>query len=146
MLSSTGKTPATYKHTSIRKPTLINWLIPHLPHLRPVITGIEPMPISQHHKEMLFLALAQIPSGRVISYGELARRAGMPNGARMVGRILSELPQGSGLPWHRVINAQGKLSFPLDSQAYARQKNLLLAEGVEFAGDKIKLSLYGWPG
>lgn len=92
---------------------------------------------------MLFLALAQIPPGRVISYGELARRAGMPNGARMVGRILSELPQGSGLPWHRVINAQGKLSFPVDSKAYNTQKNLLMHEGVEFVRDKIKLSVYG---
>lgn len=101
------------------------------------------MPISQHHKEMLFLALAQIPVGRVISYGELARRAGMPNGARMVGRILSELPEGSGLPWHRVINAQGKLSFPLDSRAYCTQKSLLMQEGVEFVKDKIKLSVYG---
>jgi methylated-DNA-protein-cysteine methyltransferase related protein len=100
------------------------------------------MPISQHHKEMLFLALAQIPPGRVMTYGELAKRAGMPNGARLVGKILSELPKGSGLPWHRVINAQGKLSFPLDSKAYEIQKTLLVQEGIEFVRDKIKLSVY----
>ncbi|HMU66170.1 MAG TPA: MGMT family protein [Cellvibrionaceae bacterium] len=101
------------------------------------------MPTPIHIKERLFLALAQIPAGRVITYGELAKRAGMPNGARLVGRILGELPEDGGLPWHRVINAQGKLSFPPGEQTYYRQKQLLMQEGVEFVRDKIKLSVYG---
>ncbi len=101
------------------------------------------MAISCEYNERLFLALAQIPPGRVITYGELARRAGMPSGARLVGRILGELPEDSGLPWHRVINAQGKLSFPPGSESFHRQKNKLVAEGVEFVQDKIRLSVYG---
>lgn len=101
------------------------------------------MAISCEYNERLFLALAQIPPGRVITYGELARRAGMPNGARLVGRILGALPEDSGLPWHRVINAQGKLSFPPGSESFQRQKNKLVAEGVEFVRDKIRLAVYG---
>lgn len=93
--------------------------------------------------EMLYLALSQIPPGRVITYGELARRAGMPNGARQVGRMLAQLPAGSQLPWHRVVNAQGKLSFPPDSAVFNTQKELLEQEGVQFLRGKIKLSVYG---
>lgn len=100
------------------------------------------MATSSEYNERLFIALAQIPAGRVITYGELARRAGMPNGARLVGRILGELPADSGLPWHRVINAQGKISFAPDSAAFNTQSDRLRQEGVECVGGKIKLSIY----
>lgn len=100
------------------------------------------MSVSQFYKDSVFLALSQIPAGRVITYGELARRAGMPNGARLVGRILGELPADSGLPWHRVINAQGKISFAPDSAAFNTQSDRLRQEGVECVGGKIKLSIY----
>jgi len=98
----------------------------------------------QERKEAIYLALAQIPKGKVITYGNLAKLAGMPNGARLAGRLMCELPDSSNLPWHRVINAQGRLSLPMDSASYHQQKCRLSAEGIEFANEKIKLSIFGY--
>lgn len=83
------------------------------------------------HLEQLYTALASIPTGQVITYGDLAKMIGMPNQARWVGRQLSRLPEGSRLPWHRVINSQGRSSFPKGSAAYERQLALLEEEGVQ---------------
>ena len=71
-----------------------------------------------------------IPEGQVMSYGEVARRAGIAGGARMVARILHSSTETQNLPWHRVVNAQGEIS--LTGEAYQLQKTLLLDEGVEF--------------
>ncbi len=98
----------------------------------------------QERKEAIYLALAQIPEGKVITYGNLAKLAGMPNGARLAGRLMCELPDKSNLPWHRVINAQGRLSLPLGSESYREQKSRLNSEGIEFVNEKIKLSIYGY--
>ena len=98
----------------------------------------------QQRKEAVFLALAQIPAGKVITYGNLAKLAGMPNGARLAGRLMCELPAGSRLPWHRVINAQGKLSLPEGSESYREQIRRLEKEGVEIKNGKIKLSIYSY--
>lgn len=98
----------------------------------------------QEQREAIYLALAQIPAGKVITYGNLAKLAGMPNSARLAGRLMCELPNKSNLPWHRVINAQGRLSLPVDSEAYREQKRRLYTEGVEFVNEKIKLSVYGY--
>lgn len=95
-------------------------------------------------KEAIYVALANIPHGKVITYGNLAKLAGLPTGARLAGRAVCELPEGSKLPWHRVINAQGRLSLPLNSAAYCEQKHRLTAEGVEFVNEKIKLAIYGY--
>lgn len=98
----------------------------------------------EERKEAIYLALAQIPAGKVITYGNLAKLAGMPNGARLAGRLMCELPDGSNLPWHRVINAQGKLSMPVDSAGYREQMLRLEKDGIEIHNGKIKLSLYGY--
>jgi methylated-DNA-protein-cysteine methyltransferase-like protein len=95
-------------------------------------------------KEAIYLALAQIPKGKVVTYGNLAKLAGMPNGARLAGRLMCELPEGSRLPWHRVINAQGKISLPENSASYREQIQRLQQEGVIINNGKIKLSIYGY--
>ena len=56
----------------------------------------------------VFTVLAAVPQGLAITYSQVARLAGLPNGARRVGRILGNLPGDTQLPWHRVINAAGK--------------------------------------
>lgn len=86
----------------------------------------------------------KIPRGRVATYGQIAREAGFPNHPRLAGYALKHIPDNMQLPWHRVINAQGKLSFPVDSEHYALQKNLLEAEGVLFLKGKVNLARYGW--
>jgi methylated-DNA-protein-cysteine methyltransferase-like protein len=75
-----------------------------------------------------------IPRGRVATYGQVAALAGAAGAARHVGRFLSHLPGGTGLPWHRVVNAAGRISEPPSrSGGGRRQRRLLEAEGVRFA-------------
>ena|SRR5690554_542829 len=66
-------------------------------------------------REAVWQALAAIPPGKVTSYGQLARMAGLGRGARLVGRWLGQLPEDTRLPWHRVLNSQGQLSLPADT-------------------------------
>ena len=54
--------------------------------------------------ERLLTVLAQVPPGRVVAFGDLARMAGYPGRARWVGQVLSKLPSTTTLPWHRVVN------------------------------------------
>jgi methylated-DNA-protein-cysteine methyltransferase related protein len=83
-----------------------------------------------------------IPAGCVLNYGEVARLAGYPGKARMVGMALGRAPKRRKLPWHRVVNAQGRISFPEDSERYATQRRLLEAEGVSFDAGTIDLQRY----
>lgn len=86
----------------------------------------------------------RIPRGRVATYGQVAGLAGFPRGARLVGMVLQRLPAGTRAPWHRVINAQGRLSFPRDSAHYRLQRSKLEREGVRFKGERIDLAHYQW--
>ena len=90
--------------------------------------------------------VGDIPRGHVLTYGEVARLAGMRRAARRVSQAMRRAPRGMNLPWHRVINAQGKISFPQDSSAYRRQKDLLEDEGVVFIKGKIDLQRFGYQG
>ena len=93
----------------------------------------------------LFTALAAIPAGRVVTYGQLAALAGRTGAARWVGRELGRLPEDSRLPWFRVVNAAGAISFPPGSDAAREQARQLRAEGVEVsAANRIRLSRYCW--
>ncbi len=96
------------------------------------------------NKEAIYLALMSIPAGKVITYGQLAALAGLPGAARLAGTVLCGLPENTELPWHRVINAQGKISLPTDSAAYRKQQQRLQAEGVQMVNDKISLRIYGY--
>jgi methylated-DNA-protein-cysteine methyltransferase-like protein len=87
-----------------------------------------------------------IPRGRVATYGQVALIAGLPRRARWVGRVLRELPDGSKLPWQRVVGAGGVISLPVPG-AGAEQRRRLLREGVEVsARGRIDLGRFGWSG
>lgn len=88
--------------------------------------------------------MAQVPAGRVVTYGQLARLIGRPNGARWVGRQMRNLPADSSLPWHRVINASGRSSLPLDPQGSNRQLRMLIGEGVDVTDARIPLARFQW--
>jgi methylated-DNA-protein-cysteine methyltransferase-like protein len=92
----------------------------------------------------IWKAVAEIPYGQVSTYGRIAALAGYDRQARMVGYALHSLPAGSDLPWHRVINAAGRISLPTDSDAYREQRQRLLSEGIRFKGDKVDLAHYAW--
>lgn len=95
-------------------------------------------------EQRIYAVLHAIPAGKVVTYGQVAELAGLPRAARLVGATLSKLPAGSTLPWHRVINAAGRLSFPGEHPSHKRQRQLLTDEGVLFAGDKVNLRQYQW--
>ena len=86
-----------------------------------------------------------IPRGRVATYGQVARIAGLGSHARLVGYAMAALPDGTDVPWHRVVNAQGRVS-PRRAPGWDRlQRALLEREGVRFdAGGRIDLERRGW--
>ena len=103
--------------------------------------------------ETIWRLVADIPRGRVATYGQIARMVGYHNGARTVGWALRALPdrrlvRGRPVPWHRVINAQGTISLRGgDGAAAARQAARLRREGVVLlAGGRIDLGRYRWSG
>ena len=98
--------------------------------------------LTTEFEQMLWSALGLIPKGQVATYGQLAALCGYPKHARQVGKALSMLPEGSSLPWHRVINAKGEISFPKESERYKEQHKRLQEEGIHFTGGKIRLSAY----
>ena len=85
-----------------------------------------------------------IPPGKVMTYGRIAYYAGKTNGARQVSRFLHVLSAKHELPWHRVINAQGRISLK-PSNGYELQKALLEDEGIVFSlNNTIDLEKYLW--
>lgn len=91
----------------------------------------------------ILATVRKIPRGRVATYGQIAALAGFPKQPRLAGYALHHAGDGA-LPWHRVINAQGRLSFPPDSETYHQQKDRLEAEGVPLLGGRVDLQRYGW--
>lgn len=91
-------------------------------------------------REQVFKIVYSIPHGQVATYGQVASLAGVPNQPRLVGRILSRLPRDTRLPWHRVINSQGRISNP-DPK---RQRARLESEGITLVKGRISLQHYGW--
>lgn len=91
-------------------------------------------------------AVRSVPSGRVASYGAIADVAGSPGAARAVGTVLRGLPDGSDVPWWRVISARGGLSIPRVGHARRLQRTLLREEGVAVDEDgRVDMARFGWP-
>ena len=87
----------------------------------------------------------RIPRGRVASYGQVARVAGLASHARLVGYAMAALPDATSVPWHRVVNAQGRVSRRTTRGADSLQRALLEREGVRFdAQGRIALARFGW--
>lgn len=90
----------------------------------------------------------RIPPGRVATYGQVASQAGLPGRARQVGYAMAALPNGSDVPWHRVVNARGEVSRRSGGTAFEQiQRVVLEAEGVRFnAHGRIDLGEFRWDG
>lgn len=92
--------------------------------------------MNDEFKDAVYQIVAAIPAGHVSSYGAVARQAGFPRHARFVGRLMSQLPEGSRLPWHRVLRGDGRIALagtPMGEVQIQR----LLDEQVAVTGDKI---------
>jgi len=104
--------------------------------------------------QAIWRIVARIPRGRVATYGQVARLAGMPGAARMAGWAMHALPdglkiKGRPVPWHRVINAQGRISPRAGDLVGegARQLSRLRRDGVPVSrGGRIDLRIFGWDG
>lgn len=88
---------------------------------------------------------ALVPEGQVASYGQIAKLAGLPRrAARMVGRALGAAPREMNLPWHRVVNAQGRIAIPPGTVRYQQQHELLEREGIEVKDGQLNMDQYRW--
>ena len=92
--------------------------------------------------ERIWQVVGSIPKGTVATYGQVAELASLPRGARQVGRVLKSLPADTRLPWHRVVNAQGRVSLPGD--AGRRQRCRLRSEGIEMLNGRVSLARFRW--
>lgn len=99
---------------------------------------------AEGRRTALYSVLGQVPVGRVVSYGQLAALAGLGKAARWVGRTLSQLPEGTRLPWHRVLGASGRLSLPSGTPSGDEQRARLRAEGVHVANNRVDMTRHGW--
>jgi methylated-DNA-protein-cysteine methyltransferase-like protein len=87
--------------------------------------------------------VSRVPRGRVATYGQIARLAGLRGQARLVGYAMHALPAGTRVPWQRVVNARGEISLP--GASALRQRKLLESEGVRFdARGRIDLDRFLW--
>lgn len=104
-----------------------------------------PKPLTSSH-ERIYTTIRRIPKGKVASYGQVAREAGLPRHARMVGYALHRLPNSSTVPWHRVVNAKGELSLVRAGRASGIEQRLrLVREGVPVnAAFRVSLARFGW--
>ena len=100
------------------------------------------------HYVQIWQTVQAIPLGKVACYGQIADLAGLPGRARMVGKALGQVPEagwrGQSVPWYRVINSQGKISFAPGSEHFCLQRDFLQQEQVVVLGARIKLKEFQW--
>jgi len=90
----------------------------------------------------IWRTVSRIPRGKVASYGTIARLSGFPIQPRIAGYALHNLPDGIDIPWHRVINARGRISLP--GKRGVEQRQLLEREGILFVRSTIDMKKFGW--
>jgi methylated-DNA-protein-cysteine methyltransferase-like protein len=94
--------------------------------------------------DYVYRLVEQVPRGRVVTFGQVARMAGAPRGARAVGYAMNNLSWESNVPWWRVLNASGGISFR-EGPGPEMQRALLEEEGVAFdLYGKADLERFGW--
>ncbi len=98
-------------------------------------------------REKVYAMARQIPSGKVVSYGQLALLCGKPRAARLVGTAMRTCPEGSGVPCHRVLHADGSLAHEDAFGVWGLQRELLYSEGVSFLDDgRVNMARNRWDG
>jgi methylated-DNA-protein-cysteine methyltransferase-like protein len=90
--------------------------------------------------QAIWEVIARVPPGRVSTYGDVARAAGLPGRARQAGYALRHMPRDMHLPWHRILGAGGRIAFPPGSRHHREQARLLRSEGVEVKNGRVPRS------
>ena len=96
-----------------------------------------------HFSKQVIEIIKKIPAGKVATYGQIATLAGNNKAARQISRILHSSSEKYDLPWHRVINSQGKISLR-SGDGFEMQKAMLESEGIQVIADRIDLIKYKW--
>lgn len=132
-------------------PQLSRFSSPALPGLGPAVLnsslhGLSPSGQAASFDQRVYAAVARIPRGQLATYGQIAELIGAYGAARQVGWALRRLPLPSAIPWHRVVNARGQISFtPSREGSDWIQRELLLAEGVAVdASGRLPLARHRW--
>jgi methylated-DNA-protein-cysteine methyltransferase-like protein len=116
-------------------------------HARPDPAG-SPSPLAPTFDQRVYAMVARIPEGQLATYGQIAELIGAWGCARQVGWALRRLPLPSDLPWHRVVNAQGRVSLSLAREGSDWiQADMLRAEGIAVDGEgQLSLHRHRWRG
>ncbi len=101
------------------------------------------MPL-MNFKEKVYTLCSSIPKGKVATYGQLARLAGIPKATRAVGVFMKNNPNAPDVPCHRVVATDGSLTGYSGVGGITQKKKMLIEEGVSFKNDKVDLSVSGW--
>lgn len=94
--------------------------------------------------DKVYNIVQMIPSGKVTTYGAIAEATGMKSSARTVGWALNSAKSIRDIPFHRVVNRNGELTGKFNFETPNLMKELLLSEGVEFHGEKVKMDKCFW--
>jgi methylated-DNA-protein-cysteine methyltransferase-like protein len=94
----------------------------------------------------IYSVISNIPRGKVATYGQIASKAGLGKNARLVGYALSALPEHLDIPWHRVINSRGEISYSDSRSGHDHlQLKLLETEGIKFDDKgKVDMDRFNW--
>jgi len=95
-------------------------------------------------RDKVYALTCQIPEGKVATYGQLARLAGQPKAARVIGMFMATNPNAPQTPCHRVVASNGKLTGYSAGDGLKTKKVMLLREGVRFVGDTVDLAQSLW--
>jgi len=98
--------------------------------------------ISEFSKHVIEI-IKKIPAGKVATYGQIATLAGNNKAARQISRLLHSSSGKYKLPWHRVINSQGRISLRI-GDGFEMQRAMLENEGIQVIKDKINLKKFQW--
>jgi methylated-DNA-protein-cysteine methyltransferase-like protein len=95
----------------------------------------------------VYRIVKKCPRGKIVSYGGVAAMLGQPRAARAVGKALNALPDGTDVPWWRVVNSRGEVSIRGVQHGEILQRTLLEREGIKFERNgRISWKYYGWDG
>lgn len=94
--------------------------------------------------DRIYDIIQQIPPGKVASYGQIAELVGNRRLARVVGYALHAIPDGSDIPWHRVVKKDGEVFGGAESASGKYQTELLKSEGVGFVDGHVDMKKYQW--
>jgi len=95
-------------------------------------------------REKVYKICRSIPKGKIVTYGQIARLAGKPRAARVVGVFMKNNPDVPAVPCHRVVASNGKLTGYSAKGGIVQKKKILINEGVSFKNNKADLSISRW--